>query len=309
MSVSPAVKGYVVIIAICTFLALVFNIIAVVGPWWGNTSKTAGIEHSVSMTLWKFHARGVVDSEIEWSDFCGTSYVNDKQWCVMVKAARATSILAIVFAFFTLILLVGGMNKLGCLKFAMFTAMLTFVCGVSAIGIGTWYPNNSQLDDPQYGYILLCVGAFFSLISILLACSGYCCNHFSSGFSNFDDSGSSKWGAWKPERKQMPPPALPPPTRPAVPMPRPVVAMPPPPMPLPQPAPIGQKGDFGIAPVGAPAAVPNPMSPSMPQPSGGDFGLGGANNHAIPQPVSIENAGMASGAGRSTGKDFGLDRE
>lgn len=308
--------------------------IALVGPWWSNTKDSWTVE----MTLWKVHLNGKVNAadaeitkDLTWDEFCDQTQeysVKDKEWCdtsmVKIKAARGTAIVATVFAWVTLLMLVLGWQTdnpqcLGC--GAGLSALVSLVLAVSAIGIGVWYPNESALDDPEYGFVFLCVGVFFSTTAILIALFGCICSSFSTGFQSLDEG--SKWGGWKPKRKEMPPPALPPPMMP-MPMPRPVVAMPQPP----PPAPVGRPGDFGIAPVGS-AAAPNPMSPSMPKPSGADFGVdamgdvGGQSHNAIggdfgigaaksiPQPVlTAGNKGMAqSRSPASYGKDFGLDRE
>jgi hypothetical protein len=339
-------KGYVAVIGVCSFMAGVSYILALVGPWWSNTKDFWTVE----TTLWNVHLNGKVNAasvsineDVSWEDLCDQSKVyslQDKEWCdesrVKIKAARGTTIVATVFAWTTFGFLVIGLKAdnpqiLSC--GGGISGVLSLALAVSAIAIGAWFPEESALDTAGWGFVFLCVGAFFSLTSMLTAVGGCVCSQLSTGFQTFDQG--SKWGGWKPKRKEMPPPALPPPLMP-LPMviPRPVVAMPP----IPPPAPIGQKGDFGIAPVGS-AAVPNPMSPSRPQPSGGDFGvdavgapsrpqpLGGdfgvdavgvdgpggdfGISGSIPQPWAMENKAIASGQGRSSayGKDFGLDRE
>lgn len=284
--IPKSAKGYVLALALCMFVGMVCDIIAIVGPWWQDDQST----HHVKMTLWKIEVSGelVGAKSVNWPNWCGTNYINDSVWCDRIHGARATTILAAIMAFFTTAALVCCSKSLGWIKIAMFTALVSLAAGVSAVGIGSWYPGKSKLDSPGYGFILLCVGAFCSFISVTTAVVAACCHQ--SGFSSLD-ANSSQWGSYRPK------PAMPPPMMPA---PRPVQMPPMQPMPAPLkplPIPIGHQGDFGID---------RNTGPSMPPLAGpGDFG--------VAPPSGMMNYGMAStgrvSQQRGSGHDFGIATE
>jgi hypothetical protein len=318
-------KGYLVVIGLCSFLAGVSYILACVGIWWSNGKDF----WTIDMTLWNVHLEGKITAvgaslkeTVSFEDFCDPSKVysmKDTAWCdealTKIKAARGTSILACIFAWTTLGFLLGG-SKIDNPQIMSvgggISGVLCLIMAITAIGVGAWFPEESALDTPNWGFVFVVVGAFFSLIAVGTAVTGVLLSQFSTGFSGLD--GGSSWGGWKPDRKQVGTPPVVPQSgslmqSPASLMPvhRPVVMMPPPPSSMGAPmsgAPMSRGGDFGIGPHSTPSVMPNPLTPSMPPlPPASFVPVSGASF----VPASGGDFRPSGGDFRPSGGDFGMD--
>jgi len=150
-------------------------------PMW-TASFGGGAQTNVDISLWDMDASIEVaaasfsaDSSVAWDDMCAlTSQLPDDfaAKCDMVKATRATLILAAAFAVFSIAGVCSAIFADNNLILALAGTMASVSCLCNCVSIALVCAVGSDgLESP--GFILMCISTFFSLLACILANVGF----------------------------------------------------------------------------------------------------------------------------------------
>jgi len=200
-------KACIIAAGVLILLGVVMEFVAIFGPWWTDTHThsigegSAKLVAEIDVTLWKVHVISkhgkFEDVVLDWAEYCGENYVNDESWCHKIRAVRATTILAVIFGFFSVILLARAWaaNKRGLGTCAVLFNFVGMICAICSFSVSIFYPTSTRpsVDFPGFAFVLVCVSALFSLIATLLASYGL---WYSSnlGFKTMESSGRESNG-------------------------------------------------------------------------------------------------------------------
>jgi len=168
-SLTPKGKVRSGVASILMLVVTVFNILAIIMPWWHDSSSK---DYDVHMTLWGIEVTGSQTMSLSWDDYCTPQFEN-KPECDRhkINAVRATISLGAFFAFLATISL--ALASLCAHSFwskeGFGFALLSLCSTVTAGGLALWYPNQTKLDTPGVAFIFVCVSAQVSLLGLIAA--------------------------------------------------------------------------------------------------------------------------------------------
>jgi len=156
-------------------LALVFVLVAFIGPWWGGTDDSMGTEMESYFHLTEVKGKvGGVEMTQKYSD------MEDSDAKSLFDTIYIMVILTIIFAVLATIGIAGMFFNFGPLKTMKMLALafgaLTFILAfISALYFMSAFPGAIESIDgfwiekagPAYGWYILIIGAILALVSTL----------------------------------------------------------------------------------------------------------------------------------------------